>query len=497
MKLNKYLAALFAVTLSLGFSSCSDDDMFTEDGKRAEILTGDELCNPKLKGNSGLTWRSKIEGNTIYIVINPDLDPVEELDGTTVQFFVSKGALIDPDPSVPQNFAKEGGVQYTITSEDGSTRNTYTITYSPTAVPEYGTGFTLGSQIVEKKFPELGFPGEQGNYGFADSRQYGDLNGYVAFCGHDHVVLMARQYTAPKFDNAALNVPNADLGLRVYDKKDLSYVGKLNLGSIEMSSLMAITSDMNGVLVGAVRKADGCDLYYWTSYNSAPALLGSVSGNLCSITDGASYLSIMGSLASEANITGNDGRNTEGRHFMIHVENNQITNTQIIKSGTRSDDGNGFQMISPLTDKLNSSYILGDVEGSGNGSIKVMANTYKGTTKVTMPPVFNGAWQTWWVATGSNISRTGGRRPYVNAMLINGVHYALIMNGTGWWWHNDIASIDDLKTRVDGTSWFYSTNVAWSFGGCCDWYWDAEKGDAYYVMYTDRYGMAVYRLTCF
>lgn len=323
------------------------------------------------------------------------------------------------------------------------------------------------------------------------------MNGYVAFCGHDHVVLLSRQYTAPKFDNAALNVPDANLGLRVFNKKDLSYVGKLNIGSIDMAGLIAITSDMNGVLVGAVRNGNNCDLYYWTKYSDAPMLLGSVSGNLCSITDGASYLSIMGNLAEEANITGNAGRDKDGSHYMIHVVNNQITDTQIIKTGARADDGNGFQMISPLTDKLNSSYVLGDVEGSGNGSIKVMAKTYKGTTKVTQGPVFNGDWQPWWVGTGSNITRTGGRRPYVNSMLINGVHYALIMNGTGWWWHNDIAIIDDLKTRVAGTSWAYSTNVAWSFGGSCDWYWDAEKGDAFYVMYTDRYGMAVYRLTCF
>ena len=497
MKLHKIFIATGILAIGLGFQSCNDDDIFTEAGKEAIILGGDDLCNLRLTGNSGLTWKSKMDGNTIYILINPDLDPFEELNGTVAQFFVSKGALVDPDPAIPQNFAQDGGVEYTVISEDGSARNTYLVTYSSTAVPEYGTGYTLGTQIVEKKFPELGFPGEQGNYGFSDSRQYGDLNGYVGFCGHNHIVLMSRQYTAPALGDASLNVPDAELGLRVYNKQDLSYVGKLNIGSIDMKNLMAITSDMDGILVGAVVNGGSCDIYYWTSYNSSPLLLGSVQGNLCSTTDGSSHLSIMGKLNDKANISGHAGRDQSGSHYMIHVENNQIVDTQVIETGARADDGNGFQMISPLTSELNSSYMFGDVEGTGNGSIKVMAKTYKGTTKVTMPAVFNGSWQSWWVGTGSNITRTGARRPYVNSMLINGVHYALIMNGTAWWWHNDIAGLDDLSTRVNGTSWAYSVNLAWSFGGCSDWYWDDQRGDAYVVYYTDRYGMAVFRLTCF
>lgn len=498
MKLNKIILSTCLVAAGFGLPACNDDDMFVEAGKEAIILGGDDLCCLKVVGNSGVTWRSVMEGNVITVEINPDLDPVEELSDVVPIFFVSKGATVSPDPSTPQNLAAEGGVKYTVTSEDGKTSNTYTVTYSSTAVPEYGNGFTRGSLVVEKKFPELGYPGTQGVYdGVSDSRQYGDLNGYVAYCGHEHIVLIARQYTAPAFENPALAVPDADLGLRVYSTKDLSYVGKLTLGSFDMKDLMAITSDMSGVMVGAVRNGDNTDLYYWTAYNTNPTLLGSISGTLCVTKDGASYLSIMGNIMEEANITGNAARSKEGNHYMIHVENGQITDTQIITTGVRADDGNGFQMISPIQSTLNSSYILGDVEGTGNGSIKVFAKTYKGTTKVTMPMVLQNDWQQWWVQTGSNIARTGGRRPYVGGMLINGKHYAMLMNGTGWWWHNDIAVLDDLRSRVVGTTWAYSTNVAWSFGGCGDWYWDGERGEGHVVYYTDRYGVAIFRLTCF
>lgn len=496
MKLNNLIFSACIAAMGLSFTACNDDDIFTEAGKEAVILDGD-VCCLKIVGNSGVTWKSIMDGNVITVEINPDLDPVEELSGVTAKFFVSKGATVTPDPAVPQDFFVEGGVKYTVTSEDGKTSNSYTVTYSSTAVPEYGKGFTRGTMVVMKKFPELGFPGEQANYSFSDSRQYGDLNGYVAYCGHDHIVLLARQYSDPVFDNPALATQDPDLALRVYTSDELNFVGNLNLGSINMKDVRAITSDMSGVMIAAVNNGSSCDLYTWTAYNAAPSLFGTVEGTLCSAKDGSNYLSIMGTLAEEANITGNAARDKDGNHYMIHVENGQITDTQVIKTGVRADDGNGFQMISPIQSTLNSSYLLGDVEGNGNGSIKVFAKTYKGTTKVIMGNVLHNEWEQWWVLTGINIARTGGRRPYVNGMLINGKHYAMLMNGTAWWWHNDIADLDDLKTRVTGTPWAYSTNVSWSFGGCGDWYWDGQRGEGHVVYYTDRYGIAVFRLTCF
>lgn len=114
-----------------------------------------------------------------------------------------------------------------------------------------------------------------------------------------------------------------------------------------------------------------------------------------------------------------------------------------------------------------------------------------------MPGVLQNMWQAWWVGTGSSLSRTGARRPYVSSMYINGKYYAAILNGTGWWWHNDIADIDDLSTRVTGTTVAYSVNAAWSFGGSCDWYWDAEKSEGYWVGFNDRHSMFLVRLTCY
>ncbi len=502
MKLYKFILSTCLVGSSAALVSCNDDDIFVEAGKEAIILDGETSCL-RIVGNSGVTWKSDMEGNVITVKINPELDPVEELSDVTAKFFISKGATVTPDPSIPQNFYVDGGIQYTVTSEDGKASNTYTVTYSPTAVPEYGNGFTRGTQVAYKTFPELGYPGTKGLFdGVTDSRLYGDLNGYVAYCGPDHIVLLARQYSDPHFDNAALNIQDASLACRVFNAEDLSFVGNLNLGSIDMKNIRAITSDMSGVLVAAVNTGSSCDLYTWSAYNATPSLLGTVEGTLCSAVDGSNYLSVMGSFAEEANITGNAFRDPDGKHYMIHVENGQINDTQIITTGVPASDGNGFQMMSPILPTLNSSYILGDTDptikdSNGNNSIRITANTYGGKTKVIMPNVLQNMWQQWWVGAGSMLLRTGARRPYVNDMLINGKHYALISNGTNWWWHFDIAELDDMSTRVTGTTWADSVNAGWSFGSCADWYWDAERGEGHVIYYAERIGMCVYRLTCF
>ncbi|MBD5367592.1 MAG: hypothetical protein HDR82_11450 [Bacteroides sp.] len=497
MKLNKLLFAACALSLGLGFTACDDDDLFTRDGQEAFIMGSNDQNCLKVTGKSGIIWKSRMEGNTIYIQVSPTVDPTEELDGVVAKFYVSKGATVDPDPAIPQNFAQEGGVQYTVTSEDKKKSVTYTVTHGLTDMLEDGQGFSLGLPQVTKTFPELGYPGELANYNLADSRQYGDLNGYVAYCGHNHVVLMAGQYSNPHFDNAAMNIPNTQLAFKVFNAADLSEAGNLNLGSINMTDVRAITSDWNGVLVALTNTNGKGGIYYWTSYSDAPRLVGQVNENLGAATDGSNYIQIAGDITGTANITTGAPRDAEGSHYMIHLENGQITDTQIVATGYSSNDGAGFQMISPIKPDANSSYLVGDTEGSGNNTLKVYANTFKGNTKVIMPNVLQSDWQTWWVGTGSQLSRTGARRPYVSSMYVNGKYYAILMLGTGWWWHNDIAELDDLHARVTGTSVAYSVNCAWSFGGSSDWYWDPEIKEAYWVGYTDRYGMFTTRLTCY
>lgn len=503
MKLNKYFLSASLVALSAAMVSCDDDDMFTVDRQQCFILYSGDVDCPKVTGNSGIVWKSRISNDTIYLKVSPTVDPVEELDSVTIKMYVSKGATVSPDPSIPQNFAKEGGVKYTVTSGDGKTSRTYVVTNGLTDIVEYGNGFTRGATTGEfVSFVDLGYPGELANYNLADSREYGDLNGYIAFCGHDNYVILAGQYTYPKFDNAALTVPNEALALKVFNYADNAPVGTLNTGSVPFASFRVLSSDINGVLVAGVAAQDGGgDLYYWKKYTDEPTLIAHISDPMFTCRDGADYLQVTGDIFSTCNICSNAARGPEGLHYMIHMENGAVTNIQTISTGLSSGDGNGWQMISAINPDLNSSYVVADsdktiADGNGNNTIRVCANTYSGTTKVNMPSVLQ-TWNSWWVGAGTMHNRTGARRPYVSAMNINGKHYVALQLGTGWWFHNDIVELDDLATRVVGTDIKYSSNNGWSFGASCDWYWDADKNEGYVIYYTDRSGVSTTRLTCY
>lgn len=502
MKLHKYLLSACLVSFSAALVSCDDDDIFVQDGKEAFILGTDHIDCLKVIGRSGVVWKSRMSNDTIYIQVSPTVNPEEELDNVVAKFYISKGATVMPDPEIPQNFAKKGGVKYTVTSEDGKTTHSYIVTHGLTDIIEFGKGFTRGMTTTPIFFTDLGYPGEQGNYDFTDSRLYGDLNGYVAFCGHDHVVLMAGQYSNPKFDNPDLAVPDASLAFKVFNVSDFSTAGSLNLGSIPMASIRCITSDVNGVFVAGVNNGSNADIYYWDSFGAQPKLLAHFDDNLFMAPDGSNYIQVTGDIFGACNICTNATRGPEGNHYMIHLENGQVTDNVIVSTGYSSGDGCGWQMISALKPDLHSSYLMGDTDptikfDNGNNTIRVMANTFSGTTKVHMPNVLQSNWESWWVGNGNMLLRTGARRPYVSAMYINGKYYASITNGTNWWWHNDIADIDDLDTRVVGTSVSFSVNAGWSFGGSTDWYWDPEINEGFLVGYADRYGAYVTRLTCY
>lgn len=480
--------------------------MFTIDGQQAYIICSNKVDCPYVEytDSNGVKtkFKSRMSNDTIYIQLNPIVDPQVVLTEATLKFCTSKGARVTPDPSLPQDFTVEGGVKYTITSEDGKTSKTYVVTHGLTDNLPYGEGATLGTFQMEKIFTDLGYPGERGNWDLADSRQYGDINGYISFCGHDYIVIMARQYTDPHFDNPAMATKNLDLGLRVYNASDFSYAGRFNIGSIDPTALKAISSDWNGVMVGTVvTGANSTDLYYWENPLAEPKLLGSVSENLGCTNDGANYIQISGDIKGQANIACGAYRTTEGEHYIIHLEGGQIVSTDKISSGYSSADYGGFQMIAPMTSEPKPGYIVGDNEGTGNNTIKVYMNTYSGRTTLIMPMVLqstgSGGFHDWWVGTGSSLARMGARRPFVSCMPINGRTYVMLLNGTGWWWCNTIIDAADLNTRIEGAEYDFSINATWSFGGSGDWYWDEAECAAYWVGWIDRHGAFKYKVTCF
>lgn len=477
--------------------SCSDDDMFTKDGQQAYIVD-DPAGVLSVIGRSGNLWKSRMSNDTIYIKVSPQYDVTEELDSVFPKFFVSKGATVSPDPNLPQDFSVEGGVKYTVTSEDGKAQRSYVVTHGLTDFIAYGGGVSLGAEQLEKKFTELGYPGEFENWSPADSRLYGDLNAYVAFCSPDYVVILGRQYSDPQFSSLEAS-PDFKLGLRIFDAETMNEAAvSLNTGSINIQNIRAISSDSKAHLVaGVYESATSGSIYYWTEPTAQPVKLATIDQAIFPSVDGSNYIQVSGDITGKCNIFANMQRNTDGTHYYMHCEGGAVTDQKSINTGYRSDDGCGFQNISAFGDEPEPDYVIADTEGSGNNSVRVYVNTFSGKTKTIMPNVLQNDFHQWWVGTGGALSRTGGRRPYVSGMTLNGKNYAMILNGTAWWYCNTIVDADDLHARVSGAEKDFSINAAWSFGATGDWYWDDSTHTGYWIGWADRYGFYKYKITCY
>lgn len=481
MKIINAKIFLFVLACTFLLFSCKEDDL--DNG-------ADIVSSFKVKGKSGTMFSSNIGENTIEIKISPYLDAESELDGVTPIFYLSRGATVSPDPQIPQNFAQEGGVKYTVVSEDGKNRHDYTVTYGPSDHLPYGSGFSYAEVGTKKNFAQLGYPGEYNNFGQSDSKLYGDLLVYHAYCG-DYIVLLSRVY-------ADLN-PSSPYSLKVVDKTTLDDAGSLNLGSISVKDLKVITSDYKGRCVGAVVVNNETEFFYWTKPSDAPKSIGKIAVNMASTTDGSSYLQVAGDITTNAWITALAPRGAKGEHYRIKVISGQLdSDYSIFSTGFSSGDCNGYQMISPLDDSDKPSFAVGDTEGTAGAanSVHSYIKSFNGITSYVMPPYWQNILQAWWVGTGFATSRMGGRTP-VSALVINGKTYVTVTSGTGWWHAAAVLNPDLQSLAHENLNIAEPVNRGWSYGSWVDWYWNEDKKEAYLSVWFGRIGLQTYKLTCF
>ncbi|MDR0507490.1 MAG: DUF5018 domain-containing protein [Dysgonamonadaceae bacterium] len=469
------------------FSACKDDD-HTKLNSEAEIIISFSV--KATVNEKPVVFKGVINSdNTITVKVSPYIDAEEALKEAVPVFYLSKGATVSPDPSIPQNFAQEGGVKYTVTSEDGKNKRDYIVSYGLSDNLPYGEGFSYAEIGTTKKFDEMGYPGEQGNFGFDDSKLYGDLLMYPAYCG-DYIVMLSRAYA-----NADPTSPHC---IKVVNKQTLNDAGTLNLGSISVADLKMVTSDYKGRCVGAVVKGNETEFFYWTAPADAPKSAGKISVNMAANTDGSANFQVAGDITGNAWITALAPRGPEGKHYRVQVTGGKLASTySTIETGYPSDDSSGFQMISPLDDSDSPNYVLGDSEGSKANSIHVYINTFSGLTTSAIPGYWQNILQTWWVGTGFVTDRTGGRRPAVSALVINGKSYVAVTTGTDWWHAATVLSADLQSTTHENLNIAYSVTSAWSYGSYLDWYWSEENKEAYLAVWLGRLGLYTYKLTCF
>ena len=120
--MNKNISRIHLIIVTISvilFSACNDDNL----GSEAAIINSFSAT-----GKDNSFFRATINNdNTITIKVSPYIDAEEMLESSVPTFYLSKGATVSPDPSIPQNFAQEGGVKYTVTSEDKKTTTDYIV----------------------------------------------------------------------------------------------------------------------------------------------------------------------------------------------------------------------------------------------------------------------------------------------------------------------------------------------------------------------------------
>ena len=476
------------VTLVLGcvifFDSCKNDELSSE----AKIISSFSV-----KGTSGTTFRGVIgDNNVITLKVSPYLDAETELDGVTPVFYLSHGATVSPDPTEPQNFARSGGVKYTVTAQDGKTKNEYNVAWAVSDQMQYGEGFSFAETGTTKSFVELGYPGEVGNTGLP-SIEYGDLLMYHAYCGN-YIVLLSRVYIDTD--------PSSPHCVKVVDKTSLNPAGTLNLGSISVADLKLIASDYKGNCVGAVVTGDQTEIFYWTTPTEAPRSAGTINVNMASSTDGSANFQVAGDVTGNAWITALAPRGAKGEHYRVKVTGGRLASDySIVETGYASDDCTGFQMISSIDDSDKPSFVIGDAEGTANAanSIHVYINSPSGVTTSIMPGLWQNTLQAWWVGTGFTPVRTGARSPFIAALPINGKTYVVVTSGTSWWFAAAVLSSDlqELAHSNLNIAFDVAASRGWSYGEWADWYWSDDMKEAYLAIWFGRLGLYTFKMTCF
>ncbi len=546
MKL-KYYSIIVALGLSLAsisVTSCKDDMTEQLRGEaRIEAasftVTGTGLTFPTKEPPVFRTSLSE-DGHTFYIRVPENYDPQLEIKGVTPRFTLSMAATVEPAMSVLQDFSDlDNPVVYTVTSADGSVTETYKVTYlivPPTQV-EKGTGFTASEMTACKTYVELGFPGTYASWTYQPSDvlnvSMGDLIGMPAFCGNE-IVIFSRSYAWG--NSAAVNgVPafpaDHSQAFKVFTLPDMEPAGELNLGGISPGDVVAVTSDAAGHMVAAVgRKAGGSTtFYYWTSTTEEPIELGSVDvsteiGN--HDADAGSYLNVAGDVTDQAVMTAAAPRSDEGQHYKFRVAGGRlIPGYDVISTGHSSNDKAWFQMVSFFGPGEYDPYLCGDTEDMhmDNGQINVYLQNSDGSNRGTMDYHKTGVngWthddgEQWWSRSGMWLARGGGRRPTVHAMTINGVPYSFFTTGSDWRVRGVLMeqNLDKCVTfgqssdypfphfgygkttaakspRGDGGMW-----IGQSYGAMADWMYDEEEMVGYVAVWSDRFGIHLFKLTC-
>ncbi len=121
MKKNWLLLVLTLFSLSMGFSSCSDDD--DQKSTEAGILSF-KFDKDVVSENSLVFGEPEIKEGEIKVIVSSKATDID-LKKLTPTIEVSQGATLSPASGIAQDFTKD--VVYTVTAQDGVSKKSYTV----------------------------------------------------------------------------------------------------------------------------------------------------------------------------------------------------------------------------------------------------------------------------------------------------------------------------------------------------------------------------------
>ena len=344
MKSNRFFAFLAAASLVVLAASCNKEPQ--------PEPTPDPDPTPEVKSDAcKLTALALVaDGQTLEGFVYEDDKVVEvaympdqyaALTNATATVKVSDKATVSPDPSVAADYTVAGGVVFTVTAEDGTTKAQYTVLIKEAE-------FNVKCQLVWQK-------------------TYGDLGVNTA-----------------SFNQSNIGFAGTNIVTRHLDVMDLSgaKVGTLNVTGVKGAehagfALACVTNDHAGHLVASVAlTADGAPapdsdsvadsyIYVWKNgWDKAPELFYNTNeGNV------TLYMSAGGDLTGDGIINViSPGRGATTMHHTFYTtagaEGYQWAafNTQYV-----SNDGNWGQMVTPASGSIDGDFVICDSQGSNNG----------------------------------------------------------------------------------------------------------------------------------
>ena len=408
MKFNRFFAFLAAASMFAVACDKVDDPTPDQEGNKPEQEKPVEKSTAcKLTALSLVAGGETIEGfvyeedKVVEVAYMPGQEAA--LTNATANVTISDKATISPDPAVAADYTIEGGVVFTVTAEDGTTKAEYTVVLKEAEI-------NVKCQLVwQKTFGELG----------VSAASFSQAN--VGFSGNNFVTRNLE----------VLDLTGAKVGT-------LNVQGVAGAGT-EGFGFSCMTNDHAGHLVASIAltaegtpapnsdSASQSKIYVWKNgWDNAPELFyEALDGNV------SLYMSAGGDLTGDGIVNViSPGRNVTTMFHTFYTtagaEGYQWVafNTQYV-----SNDGNWGQMVSPASGTIDGDFVVCDSQGNNNGMMFYARHGYadNGADVALTGTVLDDA-----LAEGGGSNQYGNYSTgHARAFTLNGTSYVVACS-SGW-----------------------------------------------------------------